>query len=61
MKEISNRQYALLVEKLPRVLQMARTGSKAVTLRQCEDIRQLWLLQLQLKKKLINNKRSNDK
>jgi hypothetical protein len=52
MKSISNRQYALLVEKLPRVLQMARTGSKAVTLRQCEDIRQLSLLHLQLKNKL---------
>lgn len=59
MRQISNRQFALLVEKLPRVLQMARTGSKAVTLRQCEDIRQLWLLQLQLKKKLTNNKNNN--
>lgn len=59
MKAISNRHYSLLVEKLPRVLQLALDGSGAVTLRQQEDIRQLRLLCRQLEKKSTNNSKNN--
>lgn len=59
MREISNRQYSLLIDKLPRVLALARGGGSRLSLRQAEDIRQLWLLQLQLRKKLT--KKANGK
>lgn len=51
MKQISNRHYDLLMEKLPRVLRMAREGGGAATLRQQEDIRLLALMCRQLEKK----------
>lgn len=41
----------MLIEKLPRVLQMARKGGGAVTLRQQEDIRLLSLMCRQIEKK----------
>lgn len=56
MIEISNRHYALLIDKLPRVLAMARKQGTSLTLRQCEDIRQLQLLHCQLKKKNKSHK-----
>lgn len=53
MKQISNRHYAMLVEKLPRVLWLAREGGGAATLRQQEDIRLLSQMCRQLEKKNI--------
>ena len=54
MIEISNRHYALLIDKLPRVLDMAR---KHLSLRQQEDIRQLQLMHNQLSRKYNPNKK----
>lgn len=51
MIEISNRHFELLIEKLPRLLDMVRKGQPPTTLRQQEDLRQIWLLHGQLKKK----------
>jgi hypothetical protein len=56
MIEISNRHFDIIINKLPRVLAMARKQRTSLTLRQCEDIRQLQLLHLQLTKKLNNKK-----
>lgn len=59
MIEISNRQFDLLIEKLPRLLDMVRKGQAPTTLQQQEDLRQIWLLHGQLKKKKsITNKNS---
>lgn len=58
MKEVSNRQFDKLIEKLPRVLAMAQRHGKPLTLSQGEDIRQLQLLHSQLLKKKFNNKTS---
>ena len=49
MIEISNRHFDLLIDKLPRILTMAR--KQELSLRQQEDIRQLQLLHNQLQKK----------
>jgi hypothetical protein len=57
MIEISNRHFDLLIDKLPRILAMAR--KQELSLRQQEDIRQLKLLHNQLQKKKnckFNNK-----
>lgn len=59
MKEISNRQYKLLVDKLPRVLLLARGCGTVLTLRQQEDIRQLTLLYKKLQKKLSYQQQLN--
>lgn len=56
MIEISNRHYDIIMDKLPRVITMARKNGASLTLRQCEDIRQLLLLHTQLKKKKKSNK-----
>jgi len=58
MIEISNRHYEVLVTKLPRLLQMARNGQKPTTLRQQEDLRQIYLLHKQImnKRSLTNKK-----
>ena len=59
MIEISNRQFDLLIEKLPRLLDMVMKGQAPTTLQQQEDLRQIWLLHGQLKKKKsITNKNS---
>lgn len=50
----------MLIEKLPRVLQLARTGSGAATLRQKEDIRQLNLLCRHLEKQYNNNPKTSN-
>ena len=49
MIEISNRQFEQLLEKLPRLIAMAR--KQELSLKQQEDIRQLRLLYNQLQKK----------
>lgn len=49
MIEISNRHLDIIIEKLPRVLAMAKM--QETTLQQSEDIRQLQLLHRKLKKK----------
>lgn len=57
MIEISNRQFEQLLEKLPRLIAMAR--KQELSLKQQEDIRQLRLLYNQLQKKKnfkFNNK-----
>ncbi len=51
MKEISNRHFQLLVDKLPRVLDMIQKQSLSMTLRQQEDVRQLKMLHRQLRNK----------
>lgn len=38
MIEISNRHFDLLIEKLPRLLDMVRKGQAPTTLRQQEDL-----------------------
>ncbi len=53
MIEISNRHFAILIEKLPRVLKLAQRGITSQNLRQQEDIRQLLLLQKQLYNKSL--------
>ena len=53
MIEISNRHFDTLIDKLPRILEMAR--DQVPTLRQSEDIRQLLLLHRQLLKKKMSN------
>ena len=59
MIEISNRHFDLLIEKLPCLLDMVRKGQAPTTLQQQEDLRQIWLLHGQLKKKKsITNKNS---
>lgn len=55
MIEISNRHYALLIDKLPRVLDMAR--KQHLSLRQQEDIRQIQLMHNQLSRKYNPNKK----
>lgn len=55
MIEISNRHLDLIIEKLPRVLAMAKM--QETTLQQSEDIRQLQLLHRKLKKKKFNIKK----
>lgn len=60
MKEISNRNFDMLVEKLPCVLDMARRQQE-MTLRQSEDIRQLTLLHKQLKRKQHRIRQDDDK
>ncbi len=57
MKEISNRQFSQLTEKLPRILALARGARRSLTLRQYEDIRQLQLLHNQLVKKKFNKEK----
>ena len=57
MIEISNRQFEQLLDKLPRLIEMAR--KQELSLKQQEDIRQLRLLYNQLQKKRnckFNNK-----
>ena len=57
MIEISNRQFEQLLDKLPRLIAMAR--KQELSLKQQEDIRLLRLLYNQLKKKKnckFNNK-----
>lgn len=57
MIEISNRQFEQLLDKLPRLIAMAR--KQELSLKQQEDIRQLRLLYNQLQKKKnfkFNNK-----
>ena len=49
MIEISNRQFEQLLDKLPRIIAMAR--KQELSLKQQEDIRQLRLLYNQLQKK----------
>ena len=49
MIEISNRQFEQLLDKLPRLIAMAR--KQELSLKQQEDIRQLRLLYNQLQKK----------
>lgn len=49
MIEISNRHFDKLIDKLPRILEMA--SKQELSLRQQEDIRQLRLLHNQLLKK----------
>ncbi len=56
MTEISNRHFDIIINKLPRILAMARKQGKSLTLRQLEDIRQLQLLHEQFTKKLNNKK-----
>ena len=56
MTEISNRHFDIIINKLPRILAMARKQGKSLTLRQLEDIRQLRLLHEQFTKKLNNKK-----
>lgn len=55
MIEISNRHLDIIIEKLPRVLAMAKM--QETTLQQSEDIRQLQLLHRKLKKKKFNIKK----
>ena len=50
MIQISNRQFDIICDKLPRVLQMAQ-GATSLTLRQSEDIRLLRQTLRQLTKK----------
>lgn len=60
MIEISNRHFALLIDKLPRVLELAR--QRQASLRQTEDLRQLFLLHKQFKdkqQKLLTNKNNS--
>lgn len=52
MIEISNRHLDIIIEKLPRVLALAKM--QETTLQQSEDIRQLQLLHRKLKKKKFN-------
>lgn len=56
MKQISNRQFLLLLDKLPRVIALARSSGQRLSLRQSEDIRQLLLLHSQLSRKQSNDK-----
>ena len=51
MIEISNRHCEIILDKLPRILEMARNGEKPHTLSQSEDIRLLSLLHARLRKK----------
>lgn len=55
MIEISNRHLDIIIEKLPRVLAIAKMHEE--TLQQSEDIRQLQLLHRKLKKKKFNIKK----
>ena len=57
MIEISNRQFEQLLDKLPRIIAMAR--KQELSLKQQEDIRLLRLLYNQLQKK--KNRKFNNK
>lgn len=62
MIEIANRHVELLVDKLPRILDLART--QKLSLKQLNDIRQLGLILNQLQKKrtcLTSNNKNYDK
>lgn len=62
MKEISNRQFQMLVDKLPQVIQLARARGEPLTIRQSEDIRLLEVLHKQLRNKYLSLKiNSNEK
>lgn len=62
MKEISNRQFQMLVDKLPQVIQLARAQGEPLTIRQSEDIRLLDVLHKQLRNKHLSLKiNSNEK
>lgn len=51
MIAISNRHYAVITDKLPRILELVRKGNSGLSLRQNEDIRQLSLLVSHLTRK----------
>ena len=59
MKEISNRHFNLLIDKLPSLLAMARRQGKPLSTRQHEDIRQLQVLHRQLLKKNLQLSKSD--
>lgn len=58
MKQISNRHFSLIIDKLPRILKLARQ-SGGLSLRQAEDIRQLQLLHIQFVKQQQKNSHTN--
>ena len=62
MKDISNRQFELLLDKLPRLIEIARSRGEPLTIRQSEDIRLLEVLHKQLRNKHLSLKiNSNEK
>lgn len=54
MIEISNKNFNLIVEKMPTIIALALGGGKQLTLRQYNDIRTMRLLHAKLKKKQNN-------
>lgn len=54
MIQISDRNYNLIVQKLPAIIQLASTRGRPLTLRQANDIRMLRLMIAQLKRKKYN-------
>ena len=59
MIEISNRHYDMIIAKLPGILSIASKFKSTLSLRQCNDIRQMLLLHQQLKRKRINNNKKH--
>ena len=53
MIQISDRNFNLIVQKLPAIIQMASTRGSQLSLRQANDIRMLRLMIAQLKRKKI--------
>ncbi len=56
MKDISNRQFELLLDKLPRLIEIARVRGETLTIRQSEEIRLLEVLHKQLRNKHLSLK-----
>jgi hypothetical protein len=57
MIEISNRHYDMIIAKLPGILSIASKFKSTLSLRECNDIRQMYLMHQQLKKRINNNKK----
>lgn len=57
MKQISDRQCNIIMHKLPAIIRLAREAVQQKSLKQIEDIRQLWLVYRQLNRKFNNPKK----
>lgn len=57
MKQISDRQCNIIMHKLPAIIRLAREAVQPKSLKQIEDIRQLWLVYRQLNRKFNNPKK----
>lgn len=59
MKQISDRQCHVIIHKLPSIIHLARQAVQPKSLRQIEDIRQLWLVYRQLNRKFNKPQKTN--